>query len=1041
MASCKVNEPASDAKHLSSACEQLSISVPDPAAGEPQSDTMNATLKPQTSGKLRRTALRFFGVRKSICILPTLFGGRSKNLNKWSSKKGIGKSKTHDGLSKASYDDNLGSGYTPAGDFEYPNQKDTAGHKSPHTDLSGDQKSLSLPRPKKGLRGLFHSIKHHKNHRNVESEKNEMIAMSSQICNKEEPIVQDNANQNVTECLEKPNVPDLANVICGVTIAPECNDVDVMASEDSMVEQGSFKSSLDNQMKEMEMVAVASNRCSESSRANSESCLQIQLTPEPTGKSRLPVGSSDQLNLIFGDVASLKSFDSLTGCGDIIADQDDDSIAESTVSGERIRNGGKRSSCYVTYQGGGEEMASPDELDGDGIRDLWSKDAQEEICRTCVQSNAGNLMTVEELSSSHHMDLMSGNSALRNIDSSPSYADVLTPQSENQESVPNSDEGYYDSTTPGANEEGHEQVDRVRTDRLPRDSYSGDALYELFGPDDNLVSPPYENQSKLPNAEPSEYLDESVDVKKYSAFVPETDQLQMVGAELYRAHVTFLSADLQSMCSRSKELAPFTNSLQDKGLNEINKPNSKPLASSNKNSVKPEEFVENGNMVYGLLVPKENQRRVKPLSAQSEKRHSNISFESTSDPDLGSFASETHCESKQESSIDALSTISNDSDDGQMVCFSQALVDFTKHSHLFSNSHDGVDGLEGNSSFAQNMQALPPIVTFDVVDMHNEGEYDQQIHVEMEDDLTSPYQQFEESYLQKDTMAECDYQMLDLHEQSLFSKTWAIASLPRHLSLTRGNQSMPSPLSLNRRSRSLDTESLELKMTDGYFGNRAAIVSCPQTERDLKRESSLHPRKNGHMSTSEIGDNSSILSLSWQTETERTSSPPLTDRKITEKTHSLCQTQVKHTVSSGSSSSHVHNSKSQLLSNIISERVSCNFASHNTGLFNAPCHLPLQSGAFLPHSSFVFSGIMGEDLFVRKVSKSDVENEGIFYTATVNSQSNSQHSKNRPVGITQGMPHSGSPSNHGASKDEKGFISEARKSLACNKFFPEATPN
>ncbi|KAG7223313.1 hypothetical protein INR49_015669 [Caranx melampygus] len=195
----------------------------------------------------------------------------------------------------------------------------------------------------------------------------------------------------------------------------------------------------------------------------------------------------------------------------------------------------------------------------------------------------------------------------------------------------------------------------------------------------------------------------------------------------------------------------------------------------------------------------------------------------------------------------------------------EALVDYTKHSQMLSELHNSVDGLETNSAFTPNMEALPTIVTFDVVDMHNEGEYDEQIHMELEEDISSPYQEFEESYLQKDAFAEFDYQMLDLYEQNLISNTWAIASLPRHLGLTRVSQSMPNPLSLDRRSRSLDTEGLELNMPDTYREKRAAIVSCAQTEKDSERDSSPYYKKNVLVSASDVKDSSSIMALSWQT--------------------------------------------------------------------------------------------------------------------------------------------------------------------------------
>ncbi|XP_042355586.1 APC membrane recruitment protein 1-like [Plectropomus leopardus] len=1017
MASRKVEEPPSDAKNLASASAQLSRCSPNDITEEPQPDMMNAAVKSQKSGKFRRTALTFFGVRKSICILPNFFGGRSKNPNKWSSKKGINKSRTHDGLSKISHDDNLRSGYTSAGDFEYHSQRDSAGelHSCCHNECShpaADHKSLTLTRQKRGLRGLFQSLRYHRNHRNAGLDKTEMIAMSSPRCKKEVPVVQDNAKQYVTECLgSEPDVPDFADVICDA--GAECIDADEMPSDKS-VEKSSPKSELDDEMEEINLMAVVSNELKESYRGHSEPCLKLQMMSEPILKSETPAGSSDQLNLIYGDVASLKSFDSLTGCGDIIADQEDDSMTESTVSGERSRNGGKRASCFLTYQGGGEEMASPEDLDEECLQDFWGKNASEEICCTCNQDHTD---LTADLTSSHNMDLLNSNSAQQasGMDAS-SIADVLTPQSEHQESVPNSDEGYYDSTTPGP-DDGQEKNDRLRAERLPRDSYSGDALYELFAPDESLISPHYENKSKQPSSK--QYLSEPVDVTD-STFVPDMNRLQ-ISPELFE---DFL--EMPSTCSKSPEMAQNIAGQQEIVINK--NLNSKPQGLLNKNNIEPDVFDEKGNM------PASKEKRTKSINADCEKRHSSLSFGSTSDPDFETFCEpkEQHLEENKPVALPYKNINSqsaddnNDLDDGQTVCFSQALVDYTKHSQMLSNLHDNVEDLETNSAFTSNMQALPTIVTFDVVDMHNEGEYDEHIQMELEEDISSPYQEFEESYLQKDAFAECDYQMLDLYEQNLISNTWAIASLPRHLGLTRVSQSMPNPLSLDRRSRSLDTESLELNMPDRHRENRAALVSRPQNEKDSKRDSSAYYKKNVLVSASEVRDSSSFMALSWQTRSEMALSLPLTDGEITEKVLSLSQTQVKHNMFSSSSSSDCPNSKLQHLCSKVSNRVPCDLISQSTELYNR--HLPLQSESCLPHSTFVYSGMIDDE--------SDDVDEDVFCNAATNLQSCNQCSKSRPVASREGLSHTGSPVNTGVSKDE----TRTTRDMACNKL-SEATFN
>ncbi|XP_035481247.2 APC membrane recruitment protein 1 [Scophthalmus maximus] len=1033
MASRKADELPGDTKDLAAISRSLSRCSPDDITEEPQSDAVNATVKSQKSGRFRRTALTFFGVRKGICILPSFFGGRSKNQNKWSSKKGLTKSKTHDGLSKVSHDDGVRGRYTSAGDSICHCQGDCSGelHTLCHNECShptAEQKSLTLGRQRKGFRSLFHSFKHHRNHRNSGTDKTEMIPMSSPHCKKEVPVVQDNTNMFVTSCLgSEPDVPDFTDDMCDVSIGPDCSDADAVTLEKS-VEQESPKSEFDDQVcdvqiEEINLMAVVSSDYQETSPGHSEPCLKVQMTSEPVLKSETPAGSSDRLNLMFGDVASLKSFDSLTGCGDIIADQEDDSITESTVSGERSRNGGKRASCYLTYQGGGEEMASPEDLGEECLHDFWGNNAVEKICYTCNEDHTD--MTAE-LTSSHNMDCNSNSLQQASGMDTSSIADVLTPQSEHQESVPNSDEGYYDSTTPGP-EEGQEKSDRLRTDRLPRDSYSGDALYELFAPDESLISPHYENKSKLPGSKQCKYLSEPADVSD-SAFVPDMDRLQ-ISAELYEVH-NFLGS------SKSSELAQSVDGRREMGLNKDCNLNSKPQASGNRNNIEPNVFDDKGNMLASA------EERQKSINADCEKRHSSISFGSTSDPDFETFCEpkEQHLEENKPVALPYKNITcqspdcNNDLDDGQTVCFSQALVDYTKHSQMLSNLHNSVDGLETNSAFTTNMDALPTIVTFDVVDMHNEGEYDEQIHMELEEDISSPYQEFEESYLQKDAFAEFDYQMLDMYEQNLISSTWAIASLPRHLGLTRVSQSMSNPLSLDRRSRSLDTGSLEMKMPDAYREEIAAIVSSPQTEEDSDRDSSPHYKKNVHASASDVKDCSSIMALSWQTRSGMALSHPLTHGEISEKVQGVSQTHGNHKLFSTSSGSDFPDCKLQRLGSSVSDGGSCDSLSHNSKLYNRQCHVPLHSDSCLPHSTFVYPGMVEEE-------SEDVDDD-VFCKAATNFQPYNQCGKSRPVAHREGLSHTGSPINAGVSKEEMAVRGETRtpRDLACGKL-PETTFN
>uniref|UniRef100_A0A3B5LBH1 APC membrane recruitment protein 2 n=1 Tax=Xiphophorus couchianus TaxID=32473 RepID=A0A3B5LBH1_9TELE len=73
-------------------------------------------------------------------------------------------------------------------------------------------------------------------------------------------------------------------------------------------------------------------------------------------------------SILFTDVTSLKSFDSLTGCGDIIADADEEGPGGNVPPPPQQHSAG---SGVVAYMGGGEEMASPEGVDDADMQGLW----------------------------------------------------------------------------------------------------------------------------------------------------------------------------------------------------------------------------------------------------------------------------------------------------------------------------------------------------------------------------------------------------------------------------------------------------------------------------------------------------------------------------------------------------------------------------------------------------------------------------------------------------------------------------------------------
>uniref|UniRef100_A0A8D2L021 APC membrane recruitment protein 1 n=1 Tax=Varanus komodoensis TaxID=61221 RepID=A0A8D2L021_VARKO len=395
-----------------------------------QSDALCAMLEPNRpqapAGKLKKTAFKLFGGKRSICALPNFFGGKSKGQEKGASKKGLSKSKTHDGISDVGYEEassgRLRSPSDGGTDFPPPQLSTSqsahlgtvaglrVGFVRQSASLSGSsegfekrssgEKSLFLPRPKKGgLRGLFSSIRRHRKSKTAEPERTELQEWALRDSGADEQARLNQQNGAETQPASK---------------------------------KGSLKS-----------IAL----CSE----------------------------------------HREGFDSFTGCGDIIAEPDMDSITESSTSAERGRDATKRSSCLVTYQGGGEEMAMPDEME-EYLQQMWDG---------AIKADASFETHLPELLVNSELQGVSDTRPEGHLYSEGTRNDVelLTPHSDQQESAPNSDEGYYDSTTPGPEDEAGDGLDEIQRERLPRDSYSGDALYEFYEPDDALMSPSHGEQS------------------------------------------------------------------------------------------------------------------------------------------------------------------------------------------------------------------------------------------------------------------------------------------------------------------------------------------------------------------------------------------------------------------------------------------------------------------------------------------------------------------------------------------------------------------
>ncbi|NXK89505.1 AMER1 protein, partial [Formicarius rufipectus] len=783
-------------------------------------------------GKLRKTAFKLFGGKRSICTLPSFFGGRGK--------KGLSKCKTHDGLSSAAGDRGGPESPSERGGAEHPGalpssrsaqlpgDAGTGGQhdSSPPGSIEGCDKKphgdkATCPRPKKGLKGFFNSIRRHRKSKAAECERAELPEWSGEP---EEaggvpgPESRGAAEDRAAGPAPVPTDCPGGDPGCGEAPEPACPAADGGSSEgDAVVVPGNG----DAPDAKSETGPAACAECDRDS-------LLLAFHPDLMDGDPPCLHSGDLLSLILGDVTSLKSFDSLTGCGDDIAEPD---IAESSIPVERSREAAKRSSCLVTYQGGGEEMAIPEEAE-DYLHQVWNGSVPGDRSYG-AQVSSSSL----ETHASHEADAhpYMGGDPMDGVD-------LLTPQSDQQESAPNSDEGYYDSTTPGPEDEAGEEL---KKDRLPRDSYSGDALYEF----DTLMSPSHGEETLFEGkvSHPgifSYFMDFCLPAEKsliqqmmeQKRGLMETEeeglaaiQKELLYWELQREPVLKrLDASSKEKCPREKQCIECkTRAANSSGKNQSG------LGCEQVASHAPNRAMNGGVSVArvenpewrdfpGPLCPENCYNSQKaPGSCLIQLTKNSVGFDS--DPDCGLFGDSIPAkagmfpgyglpEQERGGAEPPPGEPQVGSEPEHAVSFSQALVEFASSGTLFSSLSESLGSSASSSSFTQNLPALPTMVTFDVVDVEQEGEGECEQQPELSEDIAEA---FDDGYGQKESLAECDERMSPGFSPGSFpSCNWGVASLPRHLRLHGLSPSMPAPLSVDRRSRSLDTESLELELAE-----------------------------------------------------------------------------------------------------------------------------------------------------------------------------------------------------------------------------------
>lgn len=220
-------------------------------------------------------------------------------------------------------------------------------------------------------------------------------------------------------------------------------------------------------------------------------------TGEPFAADRLSQDCSDSelqsdssydcCNPLCEDVASLKSFDSLTGCGEIFADESSAHLELENSKEVLVRRSKHKDSPIMgSFQGGVEQLASPGQNEAIEFGKFWDNiNRSVRLHQSTLFDKKLLTMPGSDMGQAESQAAASATDPQMSPDkdgdnSKESSTQTGTPKSDNQESISTSDEGYYDSFSPGQDDEMKEAQTPGVPGRFPRDSYSGDALYELF---------------------------------------------------------------------------------------------------------------------------------------------------------------------------------------------------------------------------------------------------------------------------------------------------------------------------------------------------------------------------------------------------------------------------------------------------------------------------------------------------------------------------------------------------------------------------------
>ncbi|XP_030333627.1 APC membrane recruitment protein 2 isoform X2 [Strigops habroptila] len=470
-----------------------------------QCDCAEPPAAEQPSGRINKTAFKLFKRRKSGGTMPSIFGVRSKGgEGKGAGKPGMVRSRTHDGLADAVLESSSKKEEPGGGDPQSREAQSRPGGSLGVSAGSSVAKSHSFfsllrkngrpengkaesaeqragGRQKKGLKGIFSSMRWHKKDKNGKEERGETSEIQS-------GLIMPGSLTASLECIKEETPKPLSET--------------PGSAGDTGLDAPREKRSGEALAAAQEAAGAGSGELRDSSPPAREDPAAAGRRPEELCHERPDPGA--------GEVGTAKDA-AITGCGDIIADHEEDvgsgsGGCEKSIPGAGKLGASKKHPTMVAYQGGGEEMASPDQVDDTCLQEFWDMLSQTEETPT-GGGGAGGTKKSEGLKENRGAEgaqnrAVGKRGGLHQIPIHLNHKEEQKGREKEQhEGVPNSDEGYWDSTTPGPEEDSSTSIQK---ETIPRDSYSGDALYDLCAePDENPPAGPTDEEvTCVPRSKP-----------------------------------------------------------------------------------------------------------------------------------------------------------------------------------------------------------------------------------------------------------------------------------------------------------------------------------------------------------------------------------------------------------------------------------------------------------------------------------------------------------------------------------------------------------